>query len=179
MTHPRYRSVLVLPLLGASACIEDPTGEMTAETQQAATASFKFCEAHGSWCVGAPTINVGDPILEESGGRLFQVKQQVTAEGETITRFIFNQDTSKCMAPAVSGQFISVRLCSAEDVDWESWLGPDKKSCLFQNVSFKTFLSGPNGKNAGGEFTLQTNGANGWFQQFTNPGIVCLNSPPI
>ena len=110
MNHPRYWSVLVLPLLGASACIEAPSGEMNAEMLEAATASVRVHETNGQWFVGAPTINIGDPILEEGGGRLFQITQVLTIKGEAITKFIFSQNP-----PLQRGR------CRLVSVAWSGW----------------------------------------------------------
>jgi hypothetical protein len=78
-------------------------------------------------------------------------------------KFPFNAASNKCVAVANNGALVEVRSCDVPSAVWIEHLGPDGVSCIFQNQQFGLYLSGPDN---GGQFHLETKGANGWLQQF-------------
>src|SRR4051812_136343 len=166
----RHICLLALPLLSTAACLDmsdqdttDGTSSQAAGITPAAVTG-RVCETFGAFCVGAPTIAFEDPVVETTGGRILQIVP--VAGGVNLA---FNADTTRCVAVKNNSSLVEVRACSQASATWIPQRGPDGQSCLFQNL-LGGFLSGAD---SGGQFNVKARGANGWFQQFINPGIAC------
>jgi hypothetical protein len=127
----------------------------------AATAVI-ICESYGSYCIGDgnPSVPLYSQVKEFISGRTFIVKN-LSGSYELV----FSADTSKCVAASDSGTATVVHPCSGgSGVVWKAQLGPDKKSCIFDNQEFSGKCI--SGSNNGNQFQLKSKGAAGWFQQF-------------
>jgi hypothetical protein len=127
----------------------------------ASASVYIICEVHGNhYCVGAPTINIGDPVMEvTTGGRLID---EVTTNG--ITKLKFNQDQSKCVGVDSSGINVVVRHCTDQGVDWLK--ADDVGGNNWINNRFQKDLTG---RNDGGQFVIKDAGCtNSCFQLFAN-----------
>lgn len=118
-----------------------------------------LCETFGSFCVGAPTVHLDDPIDETASGRLLNF---ISAGGGEELQLVAN--TSLCVAAANNGQDVVQHPCNGgAGVIWHEVQGP--ATTLFESNEFSgKYLSGANN---GTQFQLKDRGANGWEQQFT------------
>ncbi len=179
----RHIPLLALPLFSIAACLDmsgqDSTDGSSSQAagaaalagspQAAATITNRICETNGSFCVGAPTIAFEDPVVETTGGRIFQIQ---TSGGFVL--LAFNADPTRCVAvkngSTNTDGLVEVRACSGvPSALWVPQRGPDGQSCIFQN-QLGLYLSG---RNMGTQFHVRAKGEGGWFQQFMNPGISC------
>ncbi|HEY0994252.1 MAG TPA: hypothetical protein VGD80_44660 [Kofleriaceae bacterium] len=166
----RHIGLLALPLLSIAACMDMSDQDATDDTSSQASVTpaavpGRVCYRNGNFCIGAPTIAFGDPIIETPGGRILQVQ---TSGG--LVRFAFNAEPNKCVALTNSLDAVVVRACTVSSALWIPERGPDGVSCIFRN-QLSLYLSG---HNSGSPFHLVNKGAtNDWFQQFFNPGISC------
>ena len=90
-------------------------------------------ESHGVFAIGAPTINLFDPVVETNTGRLIDVMHVSGASYELA----FNADTSKCVAASNSGLLGVIHPCNGgAGVVWIAARGPDGHSCTFESQEF-------------------------------------------
>lgn len=122
--------------------------------------SGHICESYGGKrCVGAPTIAIGASVKETDSGRILLLDQ-----GPTFDRIRFNADSGKCVGVAADGSSVIVMSCNARGAEWRQGPGSDGHSCIFQNVEFTGYLSGPDN---GGQFQLKPRPTTRWLQQFS------------
>ncbi len=123
-----------------------------------ARVGLHLCESFGSYCVGAPTVHLDDPVVE-TGGRLFNF---IPAGSGVEIQFVDN--TSLCVAAANNGHDVVQHPCNGgHGIIWHEQQGP--ATTLFENNEFSgKYLSGAGN---GTQFQIKDLGASGWLQQFT------------
>jgi hypothetical protein len=178
--------LLALPLLSITACLDmsDQGAAGVTSSQESrstldpaavpAVDGIRICESHGGFCVGAPTIAFQDSVIENTGGRFFQLQL-----GAGSVAFAFNAELNKCVALKDGTDLVQVRACSGvPSARWMPERGRDGTSCIFRNQvkvnGVSVYLSG---QNNGSRFEAKPLEAGGWFQQFFNPGIECILLP--
>jgi hypothetical protein len=139
------------------------SGLLLAASPASASGPALVCESHGAYCIGAPTLNLYDPVKEGSG-------RTINVQNVSGNSYLLEFNSSKCVAGANNGTDVVIHPCSGgSGVVWIAQLGPDGVSCIFKNQLFGTYLSGHDN---GSQFQLKGNGANGWYQQFATSARV-------
>jgi hypothetical protein len=143
------------------------TGLFLANAPAYANGNSPLCEAHGDWCVGAPSTTQNDPVIETTKGRTIDVEN---VSGNTYL-FVLVANTRLCVAADTTGTRAVLLPCSGvAGVNWVASKGPDGESCLFKNAHFGGYLSG---NNNGTQFEVRgLNAAPGLRQQFLTTGDV-------
>ena len=118
-----------------------------------------LCETFGSFCVGAPTVGLDDPVVETADGRLLNIFPAGSGEELQLV-----DNTSLCVAAANNGSDVVMHPCNGGlGTIWHEQQGP--ATTLFENNEFSgKYLSGANN---GTQFRIKNRGASGWEQQFT------------
>lgn len=185
----RYICLLALPLLSIAACLDmsdQDSADGTSSLASAATADpgagspqvaaptpGPLCERHGAFCVGAPTIAFGDPVVETLSGRTLAI-----STSGAFVLLALSADPTRCVAvkngSTSTDGLVEIRACNnpAGNILWIPQRGSDSdgQSCIFQS-QVGLFLSGHNN---GTQFHVRRKGdPDHWFQQFANPGISC------
>jgi len=144
------------------------TGLFLANAPAYADGNTPICEAHGAWCIGAPSTSQNDPVVETAKGRTIDVKN---VSGNTYI-FVLIANTKLCVAADSAGTRTVLLPCSGSvGVNWVASKGPDNESCLFKNAHYGGYLSG---NNNGTQFGVRgLNAAPGLRQQFlTGQGVI-------
>ena len=124
-----------------------------------AYASVTICEVSGSFCVGAPTIGINDPVKETTGGRLIT---ESSTNGGNPFKLKFSADTTKCVGVNASNNTI-VKSCTDSGVDWNRVI-VSTGHIKWRNVSTNLLLTGHNN---GSQMFVDVNGCSPiCFQQF-------------
>jgi hypothetical protein len=179
--------LLALPLMSTAACLDMSDQDAADVTSSQASLStldpaavpaatpIRFCESHGQFCVGAPTIAFQDSVEETPSGRDFTLLVITTPDNGHFLALAFNADTNKCVAVKTNSDLVQVRACTeASNAFWVPERGPDGQSCIFRNQGTNMYLSG--GNNAS-KFVLKAKGAKNAFQQFGIPHVAsCADS---
>jgi hypothetical protein len=134
---------------------------VTASPPASAAGGLLIRETSGQYKIGAPTLQIFDPVQETTSGRLIDV---FPLGGHRIELELAT-DQSKCVAASNGGKTAVLHLCSGAAVAWDvSDLNSDG-SCLISNAAFpNAYLSGDD---MGDQFQLKAKKAKGWFQRFT------------
>jgi hypothetical protein len=151
---------LIAPVVVAIAA---PVLLLTGASGASAVTEGFICETNSGYCVGTPTLNFDDPIIE-THGRILQMAN--VGSSEIDVKFPFNEDPSKCVAVANAGTLVEIRACSVASAVWVVQRGKDGISCIFENQQFGGYLSGDA---KGHQYRLEAKNANGWFQQMLRP----------
>jgi hypothetical protein len=117
-------------------------------------------ETYASYRIGAPSLNLYDPVVETLGGR------QLLLDNTTgfNYKFRFKADTSKCVAANNAGDLSVIHPCDGSGVVWTAITGNDGCSAVFESQDFSNkYLAGPGN---GSQFAVKGLGANGWLYQF-------------
>jgi hypothetical protein len=134
-------------------------------TASAAVVTVNICESYGAFCIGAPTINLFDPVVETPTGRRIDVLHLSGASYELE----FHADQSKCVAASNSGLLGVVHPCNGgSGVVWIVELGGDGHSCVFDSQEFPA--NDLSGEDNGKQFRVISQGAMGFYQQFSTNG---------
>jgi hypothetical protein len=138
-----------------------PGSLLAASPAASARVGLHLCETFGhNYCVGAPTINLYDPVIETTGGRLLNFIPS-SGGGEKIA---FSADITKCVAAANNGHDVVVHPCDGSGTVWIEHQCP--ATTCFENNKFATlYLSGRD--SLGSQYQIKIRGAAGWDQQFS------------
>ncbi len=79
-----------------------------------AYASVRVCETFGNYCVGAPSLVAGAPVMETSGGRA--INEVKNSGGHYALKFADN--TSLCVT-AGANLSVYVDSCTATGTSWD------------------------------------------------------------
>ena len=130
-----------------------------------AFASTHICNVSGNQlCVGAPTINLGDPVVLTSGGRAIDE----VSVGNFQYQLQFSSDTSKCVGIASSGN-ITVRECSNTNATYWFPEGTGNGNTYWEDthVGSGSYLASDNTVNDQLK-ACPGNGCNGWYFNWNN-----------
>jgi hypothetical protein len=138
------RRIVVRSLLLAAAALAIPAALFATPITASADGPGHICETFGSYCVGAPTLNRFDPVVEKLSGRLIDrdVIPNETVGGHPKVKLRFNADSTKCVAAANSGNGVVIHPCDGSGVDWgwDGTTGHDR----YLNRETLLYLSGHN-----------------------------------
>jgi hypothetical protein len=128
-----------------------------------AQVSFHWCETNGSYCIGAPSLALYDPVVETTTGRLLYTPSSGTTNNFKLQ---FAADQTKCVAASNSGDHVVIHPCNGSGVVWiPTDINGNNGSELLESNEFPgKYLSGDN---MGHQFQLKSHGASGWFQRFS------------
>ena len=140
----------------------------TATPAPAATGG-RICLASGNGCVGAPTINFGDPVeLTATGRFIVEVPAGFTCcGGHDVFRLQFSADATKCVGVPASGLNVTVRGCSGGDstnVNWAEEVQSDGSIIWFNNHAGAFLVS----DNVQGDQLVTFCGSNPCFIRWNN-----------
>lgn len=92
-------------------------------TATPALASVTICNSSGQFCLGAPTIDFGNPVVLTVGGRqVTEVYAGFTCcGGHEVFQIQFVADTTKCVGVVDNGTNVTVRACSGGNKSHVNW----------------------------------------------------------
>jgi hypothetical protein len=92
-------------------------------TATSALASVHICNVSGNqYCIGAPTLNFGDPVkLTVSGRDITRVDQGLIYNIWEVYELKFTADTTKCVGVQDTGSNVTVRACSGGQSNNTYW----------------------------------------------------------
>jgi len=99
-------------------------------TATPALASVHICNVAGNhYCLGAPTINFGDPVeLTVTGRDITRVDQFLQYDSFEVFQLEFTADTTKCVGVPDASNKVTVRACSGgrnSNTYWAKDVQPD------------------------------------------------------
>jgi hypothetical protein len=122
-----------------------------AATATPALASINICNTYGgNWCIGAPTIGIGDPVeLTATGRNINLVDRGYTCcGGYEVFQLQFAADTAKCVGfPSSPPVRLTVRYCSggnSTNTNWALVPGGSDGSTYFGSTTTAGYLSSDN-----------------------------------
>lgn len=109
-----------------------------------------ICNTYGhNWCIGAPTLGIGDGVgLTATGRRInFHDQGYTCCGGHEVFQLQFAADTTKCVGVASGFYFTTVRYCSSgnsANVNWALVSGGSDGSVLFYSNTYDEYLASDN-----------------------------------
>jgi hypothetical protein len=165
----RHKAVTIIAAIISFTAIP-AAGIVATATPALATIGVHICLRSGNGCVGAPTINIGDPVeLTATGRYIVEVPAGFTCcGGHEVFRLQFSADATKCVGVPDGSLSTTVRACSGgnnSNVNWAEEPQGDGSIKWFSNTK-NGFLSSDNRQ--GDQLFVGSNGCNGCFQRWNN-----------
>jgi hypothetical protein len=131
---------------------------LAASPPASASAGSHLCESFGSYCIGAPSLGLNDPVVETASGRLIDISPVGTGNQRELA---FDADPSKCVAAASNGYLAVIHPCNGgSGVVWIEAPGPSG-SLTYESREFPgKYLAGDN---HGDQFGVKLIAPNGWY----------------
>jgi hypothetical protein len=135
---------------------------LAASPPASASVGLHLCETFGSYCIGAPSLGLYNPVVETASGRLLEINPVGTGNQRELA---FASNPSECVAADNDGDLVVIHPCNGgSGVVWLEGTG-SSGGAIYESREFSgLYLSGADN---GTQFQLKDRGASGWYQQFT------------